>query len=376
MKTELPFSLVRKIDSALIQLDKIPLSGNAPHFDIEQISSLVASHLGSPSLKIEIEDCSWREPAKIKESLGSSVLSLGIAFTPLAGLAIWLMGREDLAHLTSYLMNGEKHAITINSEILQEGFYRYLALQTLDALQGLEPFKDFTLKLSEENDFTTEDAYCIDIKISFDRCSCWGRLVLSGQFLTSWQRHFSSLRELFSLSPIAKNIEVPLSLSAGFVHLTAKEWKSIKEGDFVLLERGGYDPRHQEGMATLMLNTTPLMHVDIKENKLKLLDYVRAYEENMKESEETPNMKENEETPPEEQRSMAIKELPLTVIVELARLNMTVDQLMKLSPGNFLEIPIHPEQEVALTVNGQKVGRGELVYLGEALGVRVLETAD
>jgi flagellar motor switch protein FliN/FliY len=55
---------------------------------------------------------------------------------------------------------------------------------------------------------------------------------------------------------------------------------------------------------------------------------------------------------------------------------MTVDHLMKLSPGNFLELPIHPEQGVNLTVNGQKIGRGELVYLGEQLGIRILELAE
>jgi flagellar motor switch/type III secretory pathway protein FliN len=52
---------------------------------------------------------------------------------------------------------------------------------------------------------------------------------------------------------------------------------------------------------------------------------------------------------------------------------MTLDQLMNLTPGNTLEIPIHPDQGVSLTVNGQKVGRAELVYLGEQLGLRILE---
>lgn len=54
---------------------------------------------------------------------------------------------------------------------------------------------------------------------------------------------------------------------------------------------------------------------------------------------------------------------------------MTVDQLMGLSPGNFLELPVHPEQTVILSVNGQQIARGELVHLGEALGVRILETS-
>jgi flagellar motor switch protein FliN/FliY len=59
--------------------------------------------------------------------------------------------------------------------------------------------------------------------------------------------------------------------------------------------------------------------------------------------------------------------------VELARLKITLDKLMSLNPGNLLELPIHPDQGVTLTIHGQKVGKGELVYLGEVLGVRILE---
>ena len=375
MKNELPLAWARKVDAALQQLDKIPLNGNAPRFDIERMSGAIASHFGSPSLSVEINDCSWKEATKVKEGLGSNVLNLGIAITPLAGEAVWLMGREDIARLTSWLMNGKARGRAISSEILQEGFYRYLALEALDALQGFEPLKHFTMKLSEEGDFTAEDAYCIDVKISIEQRSCWGRLVLSGKLITSWQRHFASLRELFSLSKMAQSIEVPLSVCTGHVQLSTNEWKKIEEGDFVLLDRGGYDPRHHEGAATLMLGSTPLFQISIKENKLKLIDYAVFYEETMEKSPLAPEVSSEIATPAEEKESIAVKELPLLVTVELARLRMTVDQLMKLSPGNFLELPIRPDQEVALTVNGQKIGRAELVYLGEALGVRILETA-
>ena len=52
---------------------------------------------------------------------------------------------------------------------------------------------------------------------------------------------------------------------------------------------------------------------------------------------------------------------------------MTIEQLLKLEPGNLLEIDIHPENGVDLTINGKIVGKGELIHIGEAIGVRVLE---
>jgi flagellar motor switch protein FliN/FliY len=52
---------------------------------------------------------------------------------------------------------------------------------------------------------------------------------------------------------------------------------------------------------------------------------------------------------------------------------MTVEQLTKLEPGNLLEIEIHPENGVLLTIQGKAVGKGELIRVGEAIGVRVLQ---
>ena len=90
---------------------------------------------------------------------------------------------------------------------------------------------------------------------------------------------------------------------------------------------------------------------------------------------EPQDMEAEEQLPPEEGVSLAVQQLPLFVTIELARIKMTVDRIMKLSPGHLLELPIQPDQGVTLMVHGQKVGRGELVHLGETLGVRILEMA-
>lgn len=376
---------VRKIDAGLQQLDRIPLYGNAPRFDFQKISSAIASHFGMTGLTLELGNCAWREPEQQTDGLGSNLLTIAISLAPLGTKATWIMSRQDVAHLTSWLMNGKAKGRSVSSEILQEGFYRYLALNTLDALQSLEPLKDFSLKLDDEGSMQDENAWCADIKLSFEQRSCWGRLVIPSHLLTAWQKHFASLRELFSLTPIGKSLEVPVCVKTGSVLLSAKEWKKIKPGDFVLLDRGSYDPRNKSGIASLTMGGTPLFHVSIKENKIKLLDYALFYEDAMENREPGPEIESetaaSEEAgmqnmiPPQEGRSMAIKDLPLFVTVELARMRMTVDNLMKLVPGNFLELPIHPEQSVVLTVNGQKVGRAELVHLGEKLGLRILETA-
>lgn len=76
---------------------------------------------------------------------------------------------------------------------------------------------------------------------------------------------------------------------------------------------------------------------------------------------------------PSEEEVMAIKELPLTVVAEVARVRISLEKLMQLQPGNMLDLGTHPGQGVSLTVNGQCVGRAELIQLGDALGLRILE---
>ena len=74
-----------------VQLDRIPLYGNAPRFDIPQLSTLIASHFGRPPCQWSWATVPGAQAGKIKEGLGSNVVSLGIA-RDAAGR------RSDLAH--------------------------------------------------------------------------------------------------------------------------------------------------------------------------------------------------------------------------------------------------------------------------------------
>lgn len=71
--------------------------------------------------------------------------------------------------------------------------------------------------------------------------------------------------------------------------------------------------------------------------------------------------------------AVAVQEIPLHVVVEAGRLKMSLQQLLDLQPGNLLELGVTPESGVNLVVEGKVIGRGELIRVGEALGVRILE---
>ncbi len=364
-----PLAWVRKIAPELKHLDEVPLFGNAPSFDWERFSSLLASRLSVQKLSLQAVEQEWRSEETLKAGLGANLIVIPITLSPIHGSLFWIMSHEDIARFTSWMLNGKAKTRVLSSEILQEGFYRYMLLEVLDTIQELPALQGLTLHLNEEASLPHIKAFCMDVEIGFDQRSCWGRLVIPPDFRKSWVEHFSKMPGDYVSTETSRGTYLDFGIKTGSVLLHRDEWKKLKEGDFIVLDQGSYDARKGTGVATLMLGTTPLFNLKIKQNKIELLDYAFYYEDTM-EQKASGN---GQNLEPAEGEVVAIKELPLYVTVEIARIKMTLDKLMHLNPGNMLELPIHPDQGVSLTVNGQKIGRAELVHLGETLGLRILE---
>lgn len=66
-----------------------------------------------------------------------------------------------------------------------------------------------------------------------------------------------------------------------------------------------------------------------------------------------------------------LEELPLTVAFEIGRVGMSLKEISQLTPGAVVKVTDVPDQTVDLLANGKRIGRGEIVRLGEGLGVQV-----
>jgi flagellar motor switch protein FliN/FliY len=64
-------------------------------------------------------------------------------------------------------------------------------------------------------------------------------------------------------------------------------------------------------------------------------------------------------------------DIPVTLAVELGRVNLTMSRLADLKPGDVVELSRHSRAPVELTSNGRLVARGELILIDTELGVRV-----
>ena len=65
-------------------------------------------------------------------------------------------------------------------------------------------------------------------------------------------------------------------------------------------------------------------------------------------------------------------DVPVHVVVELGRVQLTADEVIRLSTGHIIELGRSPAEPVDLVVNGRLLAKGELVEIEGALGVKIL----
>ncbi|MBA8879551.1 FliM/FliN family flagellar motor switch protein [Phyllobacterium myrsinacearum] len=68
-----------------------------------------------------------------------------------------------------------------------------------------------------------------------------------------------------------------------------------------------------------------------------------------------------------------IDSLSVRVIFELARTDMSLREIKELAEGSVVPVAAINEGAVSILANGRKIGRGDIVRLGEGLGVRILQ---
>lgn len=69
---------------------------------------------------------------------------------------------------------------------------------------------------------------------------------------------------------------------------------------------------------------------------------------------------------------IAAGDIPLSLSVELGRVNISLNKLVELAPGNMLEVQSVGDS-VDLVLNGRKVAEGELLKIGDVFGIRILD---
>ena len=356
-----PYFWLQKIAPQIIDFDQIPLFGNTPLFDYDHFSSLLTTKFGIGPIHVTEKNRSWATAEEIREETVDGFIVLPLKMGFLKGSAFWVMSKENVAQLCNWMLTGKNQKKSYVSDVFTEGFYRFLMLQVIQTISQIQPFQKQTIILSEQSPLPETDAFCIDFDIEFQNQYCSSRLLIEPDLQKSWAKHFATTAQTLPISKLSKTLELYLDIQIGSVQLESKELKKIKMGDVVLLDSHTYHPQKEKSFVTLKIQNTPLFQAKLKENQIEIIKSISVHEVSMKEQAQ------NVET------ISSIKEMPIEISVELARLSIPLDKLLKLSPGNFLDLPIHPEQSVQLMSGSKLIGRAELVHLGDTLGIRIIE---
>jgi flagellar motor switch protein FliN/FliY len=329
-------------------------------------------------MKIDIEliDLSHLSAAELHQYLEPNTISIPLKLSPLEGSAYWICSKETLSIWTAPL-----------PESFSDGYFRFLLLETLRELSSFESLSPIQFTLSETGPAPETDAFVFNLKIDFNGERTFAKLALDPELMKSLRSKFSVQKSFFLQK--AKHIPIEVGVQVGQVSLSKTQWENVTCGDFIVLDSESYDPKKSTGFAYLTLNSRPIFQIRIKNNKVAIIDYASIEKAPMNEEpfdpieeiKQSDHLEQEDATDTTKDFSSAepvveqLKEVSIPITVELARYHMTVEKLAELSPGNFIELPIHAEQRVKLSVHGKVIGEGELVHLGNQLGIRVTHLA-
>lgn len=429
MKTEpvIPYHWLRNYPKEVIELDSSPILGDAPSFPWDSFSELLSKSLALPDLKISPKEVEWIAKDKVAEGLGSDPFLLNFKVIPLVGTAHVLFPREALKALFK-LTVGTEDALFPEQQIeWEKEFYHFLASEAVQAFQKV-PFDNALIPQMQNEEELNDDFYLTQtIECNVHGRTFTARLALSKELKDSLAKKYVPQGMKYPQGTMEASL-VTLQLVGGKVELTRDEWKAIQPGDFLLLDSCSLSTDEEKARVHILLNGKPLFRARAKQNQLKILEYpllsevatpmaktpevddededfeseIEETEEEYTEDEYTEELEteeeheEGDEAPkqPVEKAAPLSKsaqpkpaapeaplarikpeEIPFTVTVETGRIQMTLKQLVDLEPGNVIDLNISPDQGVDLTIDGRCIGRGELLKIGETLGVRILEKA-
>lgn len=384
---------VEQLETALELTENIPLWGTPPPFPWETFSSALGDFFGISPFQLSHYSTKWQEAPSLSEGFGKNPILQHFTLTPLPIHLTWVMSKEHQEQLVSMLLTDDGKKFTDST--LSEGFFQFIFLKAMETFNHMNVYGNLSTTLIDNTLWKEEGAFCIDVKMILKEHTLYGRLVVPSSAYHSFKTHFSL--EKPPIISDAAFAATPLSLQVhiGNTKMFPSELENVRKGDFILLDRCSYDPTIRKGTATLVLGNTALFDLRIKEDEIKILEYA-FYQEDMSMNEEdfseskppfgeeqNPSNSNNEEEEPlwephegEEKPFSSIQKIPMNLTVEVGRVKMPLEKLTQLKPGNVLHLPLAADHNVYLSVEGKRIAQGELVKIGDALGVKILKVGE
>ena len=71
-----------------------------------------------------------------------------------------------------------------------------------------------------------------------------------------------------------------------------------------------------------------------------------------------------------------VDDIPVKLLFELGRIELSFAEIRQLAPGALIPMLRPLEDSVDILANGRRIGRGNLVQIGDCMGVRITRLFD
>ncbi len=373
-----PWNWLEELDPVFLDLEGIPLSSSPKGFSLENFEKKLNEKLKIQGV-VEILD---PIPFEAKNG-GDKAVSFSLPGMP--GSFALVIPRAELEELLLFLLGGKRGGV-VSDEYL-DPFWRFL----VDTIKNsfAESFTESrALNLQQGGEeIPSPPALQFPLEFSIGDETFSAALVTSDQFIKEWRKSgLKSIRRGRLADLLKARIEIPIDVVIGGIELPKSDWKTIEEGDTLLLDHLTYDPGAEKGDAIFFFGEHPLFRIKAKTGAIKIIEQARGVKifmpleptqpvpEKVPEEEIEP-VPEGMPSVPKEDRGapVPLHDLPLQIRIEMGRFKLPLNQVLELQEGNILKVDVDPRKGVDLVVEGKVIGRGELVKIGDLVGVRITD---
>lgn len=343
------------------------LESTEGHNKFPRFPKVEAQNLLAKKFRLESSDIALNYKGKksldtISSEMGSTLLVQPMLMQPIdSGSFYYVTTEEDLQELMVAVFADNSLASYFYEKDKLLGFHYYFVAEMSRVLQNLQWIPSASWKLAGDAIFSLRsladsgEVHVIDVTCRLGEKQFMFNLLLPEAMMVNLDKFFDEIDIPFDVKRINQTLPLTVSIELGHCNISNEEWSAVVPGSFIVLDSCMFDPDTDDCSAIVTIKGNSFFggrFENLNTGEFKITTYTNNI-----------SGSENNDSNPGIQR----------LAIEVARSSLTVQDFIKIMPGYTFNLGINPKQGVDLMMGGQKVGRGEVMSLGDVLGVRVIE---
>ncbi len=250
--------------------DRVPLLVGPASFSWKRLTQLAKEQLKLENLTLKKNIPHFVAEDEVASHLESDHLCFAIQLLEITTPLYLLLSKRELVHLFCHLLDVPDAKDALEEPYL-DGFVSFLLAAAFDIIEMAIPDEGWSLRLQGEAKLPPGDYLSLGVEAHVDKAvTLMARVALPGELYREMRDHFVDL-ELYQ-NRVSEKVDLTLGLQAGLAKLRFDEWKSLKEGDVVLLVRLTVMRGERKGKGLLTLDGRPLFRAKVKRGAMKIIE--------------------------------------------------------------------------------------------------------